>query len=93
MSKIILSIVGVLAVLWVALFVSERQVLIWETAGFAFEECLRESKRESSVTPYHCFSDAREHQWECTYFNGRRVTRTHLDPIEYGSCPNFRKNR
>ncbi len=30
MKKIILSIVGVLAVLWVALFVSGQQVLVWE---------------------------------------------------------------
>jgi hypothetical protein len=30
MKQIILSIVGVLAVLWVALFVSGQQVLVWE---------------------------------------------------------------
>ena len=31
MKKIILSIVGTLAVLWIALFVSDSQVLVWET--------------------------------------------------------------
>ena len=30
MKRILLSIVGVLAVLWVALFVSGQQVLVWE---------------------------------------------------------------
>lgn len=45
MKKIILSIIAVLAVLWVALFVSNRQVLIWETS-YSKEDCEDEGSRK-----------------------------------------------
>jgi|TARA_B100000315_G_C14381178_1_gene497543 hypothetical protein len=93
MNRILLSIVGVLAVLWAALFVSEQQVLVWETGGFNYDECVREHYEASSVHPFHCAVNALENQWDCTYFNGRRLVRRTLDPRDYGSCPNFRENK
>lgn len=46
MKKIILSIVGVLAVLWVALFVSDGMVLVWEAKTFSDAECLEKHEKQ-----------------------------------------------
>ena len=46
MKKIILSIVGVLAVLWVALFVSDGMVLVWEAKIFSDAECLEKHGKQ-----------------------------------------------
>jgi hypothetical protein len=83
MKKIILSIIGVLAVLWVALFVSGQQVLVWE------------ERKGSSIShdPPHTFEEIFEDEgWNCTYFNGRRFI-TKVFPFSRTACPNFRKNR
>ena len=46
MKRIILSIVAVLAVLWVALFVLDGMVLVWETKTFPDAECLKKHEKQ-----------------------------------------------
>jgi len=93
MKKIILSIVAVLAVLWVALFVSEQQVLVWETGGYNYDGCIKGHFPSKNRSGWGCTVDALENPWVCTYFNGRRLFRTTLGSKVYGSCPNFRRNQ
>jgi|TARA_B100002003_G_C13895591_1_gene436553 hypothetical protein len=96
MKKIILSIVGVLAVLWVALFVSGQQVLVWEeTPSQALAECRQQDELDKEkgykflteeLFPDSCL------KWQCTYFNGRRLITKEYSSSRT-SCPNFRENR
>ena len=90
-KKIILSMVGVLAVLWVALFVSGQQVLVWEETPEAMRaECEASTKRNTNIL-YMC-DDESWNKWSCTYFNGRRfVTKEYS--ASRTACLNFRKNR
>jgi hypothetical protein len=104
MKKIILSTVAVLAVLWVAVFVSGQQVLVWESQKSLFkiggfvpddqpnstEECTILAKK-IEANPFDCFDEYLK-GWQCTYFNGRRfITKNYSSSRT--SCPNFRKNQ
>jgi hypothetical protein len=96
MKKIILSIVGVLAVLWGTLFVLDQQVLVWEeTPSQALAECRQQDELDKGkgykflteeLFPDLCL------KWQCTYFNGRRFITKEL-PDSRTACPNFRENR
>jgi hypothetical protein len=100
MKKIILSIVGVLAVLWVALFVSGQQVLVWERAVIGKQvenlfDCFDKDYVPSDANTVGGSLDGPKfcrERWACTYFNGRKLI-VHSYPTDLTACPNFRKNR
>jgi hypothetical protein len=83
MKRIVFSIAAVLAVLWVALFVSGQQVLVWEE---------RKGPFISHDPPYTVEEIFEDEGWNCTYFNGRRFITKEL-PDSRTACPNFRENK
>ena len=96
MKKIILSIVALIAILWVAMFVTETRVLVWEVSPKAnFEGCeaeVREINRkrakEGKTGKILSMCSTYNHEWSCTYFNGRRlITRNYQSYVD--ACPNL----
>ena len=92
MKKIILSIVGLIAILWIAMFVTDTKVLVWEQSPLAV--CKAEFDRENEVKkakgeaqPLWMPEWCGNYPWSCTYFNGRRFIKKSYSYAD--SCPNL----
>ena len=103
--KLIGVIVAVLVIAWLSLFVSNKQVLVWEVSpSESVAECEQENEKRKKKSKGMTFSAicADLKHWTCTYFNGRRLVKkdsSHIrvlrrDGKSYGGspktgCPNF----
>jgi len=83
MKKIILSNVGVLAVLWVALFVADARILVKEVSPSEHDRLCTEAKTKFDEI-WWCGSKG---EWGCTYFNGRSLLNKHFLAKYHDSCP------
>ena len=95
MKKIILSIVALIAILWIAMFVTEMRVLVEEVSpheGFLQCQAAKQSAEEKgeSLSSFDVlFACSTVDHWECTYFNGRSLARTIYSNKIYSACPNI----
>ena len=85
MKKIILSIVALIAILWIAMFATDAKVLVREKSvelevDNTFD-CFDPDRKP--VSKYVCRTG-----WNCTYFNGRRLIEKHFK-VHYDACPNL----
>ena len=97
MKKIILCVIALLAILWVAMFVTETKILVWEkTPGQVYAMCEarnaedKKAKEEGKfviTAPWDTTCDKRI-GWSCTYFNGRRLINKRYRSTR-DSCPNL----
>ena len=83
MKKIILSIVGVLAVLWVALFVADARILVKEVSPSEHDRLCTEAKTRFDEL-WWCGSKGK---WGCTYFNGRSLVNKYFLAKYDDACP------
>jgi hypothetical protein len=103
MKKIILSIVGVLVVLWLGIFVTDARVLVKEVSPAEHFRLCREAKAKAEnkeqgkkenglMNPWEFQASywcSVTDEWGCTYFNGRRLLARYFDSKYYASCPSI----
>ena len=97
MKKIILSIVALIAILWIAMFVSDIRVLINEeeplTAWYEYAEEKNLNMFGNFDLKTGTYKRKYDHlyprHWKCTYITARKtiLVRLHKDRVD--SCPNI----
>ena len=92
MKKIILSIIALIAILWIAMFVTDVRILVHEeeplTAWYEYAE-------EKNLNFFIIFDDKPEFRhlepdkWKCSYLTSRKIILMKFRKSYYDSCPNI----
>jgi hypothetical protein len=93
MKKIILSIVGVLAVLWVAMFVTDMKILVGEVSpNQNWKQCQveKEATKDFDDSLKKLFFCDHNQDWGCTYITARSSVKRFYSEQYYDSCPIIR---
>ena len=92
MNKVVLYVIGLIAILWVAMFVSDIRILVHEEEPLA--EWYEYAKKKN-LNIFIIFDDKPEfrhlepHKWKCSYLTARKIILMKLYKSDYDSCPNI----